>query len=144
MRENQIRSLKRLDLKGFEWAAGELVWFIYYDGARKPMLTMRKTDDRTTAEGLHIDMAGILDRQEQYLFFHRGYLEKEGVDSFDPISHIEIMGERWDFSKRRSMGEYYGPTGGIHDVFRIIVRRAVELDSTVEGEDFGFGCQTNG
>lgn len=140
MRENIRNSLVRVSRTGWDFAAGELVTLCRKDGFRKNLLTLRWTRDRDNAEGLWLDEAGIRDQGEAMLLFHVGYLQSQGVETVEPDDWFEILGERWDLDRRNQRVIATGPTADNHAVIRVVVRKAVELNKTIDGESFGWGC----
>jgi hypothetical protein len=140
MRDNIKRSIQRISEKAYDFAAGDYVVWVAPDGKETGLLTLRRTRER--GEGLTIDIAGVKESSEEDLFFLRCYVVSQGVEAFEPLGHFRILGERWDLAEKHPIAMKVGPAGGLHDAVKVVIRKAVELNSTVPGSEFGFRCLT--
>ena len=140
MRDNIKRSIQRVSERAYDFAAGDYVAWVKPDGTEIGLLTLRRTRER--GEGLTVDFAGVKNGCEEDLFFLRSYVVAQGIESFEPLGHFRISGERWDLAEKHPVAMNVGPAGGLHDAVKVVIRKAVELNSTIEGSEFGFRCMT--
>ena len=115
--------------------AGDLVTHVTEGSVETQLLTIM--DDALVGEGLLVDSAGISDRHSRDLCFLKTYLSANGV-SIVATDHFLIDGERWDFVEEVPIKNAANPIGGIQDVVIVRVRRAVELEHSDAGSEWGF------
>lgn len=115
--------------------AGDSVTHVTSSDEETQLLTIM--DDTLVGEGMLFDPAGIRDQDSRDLCFLKSYLSSCGV-AIEPTDHFQINGERWDYVENAPIKDALNPLGGIQDIIVVRVRRAVELEHSDAGSDWGF------
>lgn len=97
------------------------------------------TQTRDWEEGVQVDPSGVQHEETRTLLFDRGYLVEQGITELNPAGHFVVAGERWDFMEDRPVNVKGGPIAGSHPAITVNVRKAVELNESVPGSEFGYG-----
>jgi hypothetical protein len=117
--------------------SGDSVIWVDKDDVQTALTCRMKDLDSAKSEGLEIDSAGWRMQQSRELsFLKRELTEKEVV--IDPSGHFLIDTERWDLAEDESVKTATVPLAGIHNMVEVVVRRAVELNSSTPGTEFTY------
>jgi len=88
-------------------------------------------------EGIKVDRGGIRDQDIREFLITKAELSGKSV-TISAADHFIIDGERWDFSEKDKIQTRLVPILGIHNIVRIRLRRAVEINKTLGGESFAW------
>ena len=86
-------------------------------------------------EGIRVDKGGIRDQDIREVVISKAELAAKEI-TINVADHFIIEGERWDFSEKDKIQTRLVPILGIHNIVRIRLRRAVEINKTLGGESF--------
>lgn len=90
---------------------------------------------RVGSEALTIDAAGIRDINIRNLTIWKNVTTPLGI-TFKASDWFLIDGERWDYNEKDDIATARVPICGVQSLITIRIRRAVELNSTLVGEEF--------
>lgn len=105
-------------------------------GATEDLL--RPATRATVREGVQLDGAGWTSGALRLLTFLKKHLADKAV-TISPSGYFLIAGERWDICDEEPVLEALVPLAGIQNLMQVVVRRSVELNSTVAGTEFVYG-----
>ena len=88
-------------------------------------------------EGIKVDKGGVKDGDVREAIISKLELTSKQV-AISVADHFIIESERWDFSEHDKLQTKLVPISGIHNIVRIRLRRAVELNRTQDGGSFGW------
>ena len=88
-------------------------------------------------EGIKVDRGGIRDQDIREVVIAKSELAGKNV-TIRAADHFMIEGERWDFAEKDKIQTRLVPILGIHNIVRIRLRRAVEINKTLGGESFAW------
>ena len=88
-------------------------------------------------EGISVDKGGIKDGDVREVVITKAELTGKSV-TINVADHFINEGERWDFSEKDKIQTKLVPIAGIHNIVRIRLRRAVELNHTQNGSSFAW------
>ena len=88
-------------------------------------------------EGIKVDKGGVKDGDVREAIISKLELTSKQV-VISVADHFIIESERWDFSEHDKLQTKLVPISGIHNIVRIRLRRAVELNRTQDGGSFGW------
>ena len=86
-------------------------------------------------EGIKVDKGGVKDGDVREAIISKLELTSKQV-VISVADHFIIESERWDFSEHDKLQTKLVPISGIHNIVRIRLRRAVELNRTEAGSSF--------
>ena len=86
-------------------------------------------------EGIKVDKGGVRDQNIREAVITKAELTGKSV-AINVADHFIIENERWDFSEKDKIQTKLVPIVGIHNIVRIRLRRAVELNHTQNGSSF--------
>lgn len=143
MRENIKNSVYRIVHKAFDFGQGITVTYVEDNVEVNSFQCMEWTDIQRAAEGLGIGVAGTTDGEQRIWLFETQELINKGMGRFRPDAYFRHNDERWDLVKGSPLSVNVGPQGATNPITYIHVRRAIELDSTVRGDGFGFNLEAD-
>jgi len=88
-------------------------------------------------EGIKVDRGGIRDQDIREVVIAKSELAGKEI-TINVADHFIIESERWDFSEKDKIQTKLIPILGIHNIIRIRLRRAVELNKTEVGTTFAW------
>ena len=88
-------------------------------------------------EGIKVDRGGIKDQDIREVVIAKAELAGKEI-TINVADYFVIEGERWDFSEKDKIQTKLVPILGIHNIVRIRLRRAVEINKTLGGESFAW------
>ncbi len=88
-------------------------------------------------EGIKVDKGGVRDQDIREAVITKAELTSKHV-TINVADHFVIESERWDFSEKDKIQTKLVPIVGIHNIVRIRLRRAVELNHTQVGSSFAW------
>ena len=88
-------------------------------------------------EGIKVDRGGIRDQDIREVVIAKSELAGKEI-TINVADHFVIENERWDFSEKDKIQTKLIPILGIHNIIRIRLRRAVELNKTEVGTTFAW------
>ena len=138
MRENVKNSVFRIIHKAFQFGHGAEVAYVEDNVELFSLQCMEWTDLQRQAEGLSLGIAGAMDGEQSIWLFETQALVNKGIAKFKPDAYFRKGDERWDLCKGYPLTVKVGPQGATDPITYVHVRKAVELDSTVRGEGFGY------
>ncbi|MGC8602140.1 MAG: hypothetical protein ACP5VS_00460 [Desulfomonilaceae bacterium] len=86
-------------------------------------------------EGINVDKGGIKDQDIREAVITKAELSAKSI-TINVADHFIIESERWDFSEKDKIQTKLVPIAGIHNIVRIRLRRAVELNHSENGTVF--------
>jgi hypothetical protein len=137
VREQHYNSINRLVHKAFLMGKGAVVAYIEDDNVTY-LECMEWTDVHRKVEGLSFGVAGTMDGEQRTWMFEAAELAKKNITRFMPHGHFMKNNQRWDFVEGTAITAETGPQGSNDPIVYIYVRNAVEINNTVQGDDFGF------
>ena len=88
-------------------------------------------------EGISVDRGGIKDQDIREVVIAKSELAGKEI-TINVADYFVIEGERWDFAEKDKIQTRLVPILGIHNIVRIRLRRAVEINKTLGGESFAW------
>ena len=138
MRENVKNSIYRIVHKSFQFGQGAVVAYVEDNVELYTLRCIEWTDIQRQAEGLSIGVAGTMDGEQRVWLFETTELMAKGIAKFKSDAYFRKGNERWDVCRGYPLNVSVGPQGATNPITYIYVRKAIELDSTVRGEGFGY------